>query len=69
LGPQRRPSVQHVVQDLPIDARIAICTAGWQERESDDGELRDLLERPTTNLRLHTRWLDVQEQDREYAHA
>ncbi len=69
LGPQRRPGVQHVVQDLPADARIAACTAGWQERESDDGELRELLERPTFNLTLHARWLDVQEKDREFAHA
>jgi hypothetical protein len=69
LGPQRRPSVQHVVQELPPDAEIAACTAGWQERESDDEELRDLLLRPTVNLYLHARWLDVQERDRELAHA
>jgi hypothetical protein len=69
LGPQRRPSVQHVIQELPPKAEIAACTAGWQERESDDDELRDLLDRPTVNLRLHARWLDVQERDREFAHA
>ena len=61
--------MQHVVQDLPADAVIAACTAGWQEREAEDGELRDLLGRPVVNLSLHARWLDVQEQDREFAHA
>jgi hypothetical protein len=69
LGPQRRPSVQHAVPDLPADAVVAVCTAGWQERESDDAELSDLLERSTVNLSLHARWLDVQEQDREFAFA
>jgi hypothetical protein len=61
--------VQQVVQDLPADAQVAMCTAGWQERESDDTELRDLLGRPTVNLSLHARWHDVQERDSEYAHA
>ncbi len=69
LGPQRRPSLQHVVNDLPPDARIAVCTAGWQEREPDDAELRGLLERPAFNLALHARWTDVHERDREFAHA
>jgi hypothetical protein len=69
LGPQRRPGVQHVVADLPSDVRIATCTAGWQEREADDAELHDLLDRPTVNLSLHARWVDVQNQDRELAHA
>ena len=48
---------------------MAACTAGWQERESDDAELRGLLVRSTVNLSLHARWLDVQEQDRELAFA
>ena len=69
LGPQRRPTVQHAVADLPDDALVATVTAGWQEREPDDAELASLVGRPTTNLALHARWQDVLEQDREYAHA
>ena len=69
LGPQRRPSVQHVVGGMPADIMVAVCTAGWQEREPDDEELRGLLGRSVVNLSLHARWLDVHAQDRELAHA
>ncbi len=69
LGPQRRPSVQHVARDLDPDAPVAIVTAGWQEREPDDAELRELLGGRAVNLGLHGRWLDVHERDREYANA
>ncbi len=44
-------------------------TAGWQEREVDDAELRELVGLRTVNLALHARWLAVHEEDREYAHA
>jgi len=69
LGPQRRPTVQYAVSDLPPDALVATVTAGWQEREPDDAELDALVGRPTANLALHARWLDVLDGDREYAHA
>ena len=69
LGPQRRPSLQHVVRDLDADAPIATVTAGWLEREHEDAELRDLLGGRGMNLGLHGRWLDVHEHDREFAHA
>ena len=69
LGPQRRPSVQHVVRALRPGTPVATVTAGWRERETDDAELRGLLGGRTVNLTLHTRWLDVHEHDREYAHA
>jgi len=69
LGPQRRPSVQHVVRDLDPQGPVAAVTAGWQERESDDAELDELLGGRMVNLTLHARWLDVHESDREYAHA
>jgi preprotein translocase subunit YajC len=48
---------------------VATVTAGWQEREPDDAELRALLGGRAVNLGLHARWLDVHERDREYAHA
>ena len=69
LGPQRRPTLDRVVAGLSIDGRIAAINAGWQERESDDAELMALLGGRGTNLRLHSRWLDVLARDSEYAHA
>lgn len=69
LGPQRRPSLQYVVRELDPHAPVATVTAGWQERESEDSELQELLGGRGVNLALHARWLDVHDQDREYAHA
>jgi hypothetical protein len=69
LGPQRRPTVDQALTDVPPGAVIATVTAGWQERERDDGELQELLDGRATNLLLHERWLDVLERDPEYAVA
>jgi len=44
-------------------------TAGWQEREPDDGEMRALLGGRSVGLELYRRWLDVQERDPQYAAA
>jgi hypothetical protein len=44
-------------------------TAGWQEREPDDGELTGLLGGRYANLGLYRRWLDVLDRDHEYATA
>jgi len=44
-------------------------TAGWQERESDDAELSQLLGGRVLNLGLHNRWHQVLERDPEYATA
>jgi len=69
LGPQRRPTVDFVVRSLGLAGPFATVTAGWQEREPDDGELRRLLGGQAVNLLLYRRWLDVQERDPEYAAA
>ena len=69
LGPQPRPNLQRVLRDLDPEAVVATVTAGWQEREVDDAELRELVGLRTVNLALHARWLAVHEEDREYAHA
>jgi hypothetical protein len=69
LGPQRRPSLQHVVRDLDSHAPVVTVTAGWLEREDEDAELQELLGGRAVNLGLHGRWLDVHAQDREFAHA
>ena len=67
LGPQRRPTVDAVAR--PYGPGLATVTAGWRERESDEGELDTVLGGGTVNLRLHARWLDVLESDPELATA
>ena len=78
LGPQRRPTVDAAVRllatlreptDRPADGPVATVSAGWQEREADDGELSRVLGGRDVNLRLYQRWLDVQERDPEYVAA
>ena len=67
LGPQRRPTLDTVAASLQVEGPITTVTAGWQEREPDDGELGKLLGSRDVNLRLYRRWLDVQERDPEFA--
>jgi hypothetical protein len=72
LGPQRRPTLDAVVRSLfppGLAGPFATVTAGWQEREPDDGELSALLGGRVVKLELYRRWLDVQERDPEYAAA
>jgi hypothetical protein len=71
LGPQRRPTLDAVVRGLDLDLTgpVATVTAGWQEREPDDGELDALVGGRGVNLRLHARWQDVLIRDPEYAAA
>lgn len=69
LGPQRRPTVDQVVKTLDPGTTFATVTAGWQEREPDDGELDTLLGGRSVNLNLYQRWLEVQQRDPELAVA
>jgi hypothetical protein len=69
LGPQRRPTLEAVVRSLGLPGPFATVTAGWQEREPDDGELRAVLDGRSVGLELYRRWLDVQERDPQYAAA
>ena len=78
LGPQRRPTVDAAVRllatlreptDRPADGPVATVSAGWQEREADDGELSRVLGGRDVNLRLYRRWQDVRERDPEYVAA
>jgi hypothetical protein len=69
LGPQRRPTLDFVARSLGLAGPFATVTAGWQEREPDDGELSAILGGRTVKLELYRRWLDVQERDPEYAAA
>jgi hypothetical protein len=69
LGPQRRPTLDRVLDALEVHGPIAAVTAGWQERESEDGELMRLLSGRGINLRLHARWHDVLHEDADYTRA
>src|SRR5258705_12249207 len=68
LGPQRlRPTLASVVRSLGITGDIATVTAGWQERETEDAELRDHLGTRAVNLLLHRRGDDVFQSDPRFA--
>ena len=70
LGPQRfRQTLRETVIDLEISGPVAVVTAGWQERESEDQELETHLGREVIDLRLYHRAADVLERDRELAAA
>ena len=64
LGPQRRPTVDRVLDSLGVGGPIAMVTAGWQERESDDAELVSLAGGRAVNLRLYARWTEGLQEDR-----
>lgn len=69
LGPQRRDPTLRAVLDERTTAdsrwggRIATVTAGWEEREDEDAELRAHLERDTTPLALFPRLETVFHED------
>jgi hypothetical protein len=64
LGPQRfTPTMADAVRALAGDGPVATVTAGWQEREPDDGELDGLLDGRSVNLGLYSRWIDVLDRD------
>ena len=77
LGPQRRPTLDGVVRSLGLTGSFAVVTAGWQEREPDDGELVSLLggsagqhsasHHRAVNLGLYRRGVDVAERDPVFA--
>jgi hypothetical protein len=67
LGPQRRPTLDSVVRSLGLSGPFATVTAGWREREPDDGELVSLLGGSSVNLGLYRRGVDVAERDPVFA--
>lgn len=63
-----RPAVEFLVP--PRDDRpVAAVTAGWEEREAEDQELRDHLQRPMVNLAVWQRVEQIFEQDGELLQA
>ena len=70
LGPQHvAPTVGRALRQLRIGERVALCTAGWQERESDDQAIGGALGVPAVNLALHARSEEVFARDPELAAA
>lgn len=64
LGPQRfattAGTVVRSLQEAGHDGPVAAVLAGWQERESDDAELREILAgREVVNLRLWGRAVEL----------
>ncbi|MFQ5351399.1 MAG: hypothetical protein ACE5EG_13245, partial [Thermoanaerobaculia bacterium] len=56
LGPQRlRPTLGQALAALGTGSPVAAVTAGWQEREAEDDELRQHLGSRTVNLELYRR--------------
>jgi hypothetical protein len=70
LGAQRfDPTLAEAVAELGVEGRIAAITAGWQEREEEDDDLREHLGGRTINLRLHARAEEVFRKDPPFAAA
>lgn len=66
IGPQRtEPTLAAVVESLGLRGRLAAITAGWEEREGEDQELRDHLGGRVVNLRVHERAERVYQADSE----
>jgi hypothetical protein len=67
LGPQQPiPSLISAVDGLGYRGRIAAITAGWEERELEDDELRAHLRGQSFNLRLWERAEEVFARDPEF---
>lgn len=70
LGAQRfDPSLRAAVDTLGVKGRIAMITAGWQEREPEDDELAEHLGGHVINLRLHARADEVFKEDHVFRDA
>jgi hypothetical protein len=66
LGVQRfHPTLSEAVKALGVSGRMAVITAGWQEREAEDDELSAHLGGRTVNLRLHARGEELFAEDPE----
>jgi len=67
LGHQRlQPRIADELTAAGIEGPLALVTAGWQERELEDREIREHVGRDCTNLALYGRWERVQQDDPEY---
>jgi hypothetical protein len=70
LGAQRfEPTLAAAVLEQGVQGRIAIVTAGWQEREDEDEDLSKDLDGRTVNLMLYKRGEQLFREDRAFAQA
>jgi hypothetical protein len=70
LGPQRfLTTAGTVVGSLRPEGTVATVTAGWQDRESADDELDEVMGGRSRNLSLYARLFDVLESDEHFAAA
>ena len=70
LGAQRYdPTLGEAIEELRVKGKIATITAGWQEREDDDEDLKEHLKGRAINLGLHARGEDVFRKDKELLNA
>lgn len=70
LGPQRfLTTAGTVVRGLGTEGPVATVTAGWEDRESDDAELQDVMHGRGRNLRLYGRMMEVLTADPAFAAA
>ncbi len=70
LGPQRwNPTLNTVVAEHGVEGRLALVTAGWEEREDDDAELVAHLDGRAVNLNVWGRLEDVFQKDPELLEA
>jgi hypothetical protein len=70
LGAQRfQPTLAAAVKETGVQGRIAIVTAGWQEREDEDEELVQHLDENTVNLMLYRRGEQLFREDPQFARA
>ncbi len=66
LGPQRlTPTLRAAIADFGLDGPIAVVTAGWEEREAEDEELRAHLGGEVRNLSVWRRCEQMYERDGE----
>ena len=61
--------MRETLDSLGVDGAVAVVTAGWQEREGEDHELRAHLGCDVVDLLLYHRFDDVLLRDRELAAA
>ena len=70
LGPQRhRPTLKAAVDSLGLKGDLCAITAGWEEREGEDDELRKHLGGRMVNLEVYRRVEDVFQRDPELLQA
>lgn len=70
LGAQRfDPTLGSAVKAHGVEGKMALVTAGWQEREPEDDELSQHLGGHTVNLQLHARGTQLFAKDPELAKA